>query len=121
VIAVGDTATSTAIATLIATFITAGAAWATQKSAAKAAVMNQSTASRTDIEKEAFSRAEAFYKGAMDRQDAEIARQDKEINECHAENRALKVEVDGLKTRVKTLEDELETARRALRLRYPDE
>lgn len=116
----GDTAVA-AIVTAIATVISVLVGFLTNRASAKATMRNADVSSRTDIEKEAFSRAEAFYKGAMDRQDSEIARQDREITECHEENKALKAEVELLKTRVKSLEEDLTTAQRALRLRYPDE
>lgn len=103
----GDTATSTAIATVIATIITAGAALVTQRSAARAAVRNQETSSRTDIEREAFARAQGFYTDTIDRQQREIV--------------ALETDVDRLKSRVAELETKLSTAEAALRLRFPDE
>ena len=106
---------------LVAILISAVAGWATHKSAQRAQERNTTLTSRTDIEKEAFSRAEAFYKNSMERQDKEIARQDAEIAECHEENRVLKAEVVKLEGRVKSLEDELSTAQAALRIRYPDE
>jgi len=104
----------TAIATVIAAFISALAVIATQRSAAAAAVRNQSVSSRTDIEKEAFERAKGYYTDAMDRQAAEIG--------------GLETDVATLRGRVSALEEELartkgelELSRRALSLKYRDD
>lgn len=128
----GDFTLTAALATVIATTITGGVMLLTQRSAAAAAVRNQSTASRTDIEKEAFERAKGFYTDTIDRQDGDIA-------ELRDENRGLQGEVKSLKERVRMLErarqvdeerhqlemrrvrEELDTATRALQIRYPDE
>lgn len=122
---VSEAAESTAIATIAAAGIGALAAWATSRSAARAAVESQSLASKTDIEKEAYKRAQSFYTDVIDRQERE--------------NRDLRAEVVALDGRVDTLEDqidaerrerervekalreELDVAKKALRLAYPDD
>lgn len=110
----GEQAIMTAIATVIAAAISAVAVIATQRSAAAAAVRNQSVSSRTDIEKEAFERAKGYYTDVADRQAAEIS--------------GLETEVSHLRGRVSALEEELarskselDIARRALSFKYPDE
>jgi hypothetical protein len=110
----GEQAVMTAIATVLAALISGIAVIATQRSAAAAAVRNQSISSRTDIEKEAFERAKGYYTDAMDRQAAEIG--------------GLETDVATLRGRVSALEEELaktkselDIARRALQLKYPDE
>jgi FtsZ-binding cell division protein ZapB len=70
------------IITIAVAVIAAGSAYASQRAAARASVMNTSTTSRVDMEKEAYERARAF--------DTEtIARQDAEIEELRADNRDL--------------------------------
>lgn len=111
---VSDQVQVTAIATVLAALIAGGAAIATQRSAAAAAVRNQSVSSRTDIEKEAFERAKSFYTDTIDRQDRMIAARDGKIGD-------LETKVETLEGKVEELERELHTAHAALRLRFPDE
>lgn len=62
--------------------LSAAAALASQRSAAKASVMNTQTVTAVDREKEAYERARAF--------DTEtIRRQDEELEELRADNRTL--------------------------------
>jgi len=75
------------VASVTVAAIAAGGAWASQRAAARASVRNAATTSRTDLEKEAFERARAYYSGALERQDVEIARQDAELREVRAELR----------------------------------
>lgn len=110
----GGTATSTAIASVIAVIITGMVTLATQRAAAKASIRNQDTQSRTELERDAFERAKAFYTGVIDRQD-------QEIRDCHDENQALQARVNELRSRVDALERELGTAQKALRLIHRDE
>lgn len=136
---VTDGQQATAIATVLAAAIASGAAWVTQNSAAKRAAETTHLTNRTDIEKEAFSRASGYYKDAMDRQHAEIDEQRAEIDEQRGELRELQGKVTLLNARVRQLEHEaevqqanhrkevdrlkadLEAAKKALALKYPDE
>lgn len=70
-----------AVSVLVA-ILAAGAAYASQRSAAKASVMNTQTVTAVDREKEAYERARAF--------DTEtIRRQDEELAELREDNRKL--------------------------------
>ncbi len=116
-----ENATSTAIASVIAAAVAGFAAWATQRTAAAAAVRNQSVASRTDIELAAFERAKTYYTDTIDRQDAEIHGLEDDVS-------GLKTEVAGLqqgrredRAEIERLADELAVAKAALHMRYPDE
>jgi predicted nuclease with TOPRIM domain len=73
------------IAPAIAGAIAGVVAWVTSRTAARAQVQSQQVASRSDIEQGAFERAKSYYGDAMDRQNAEIKRQDSEIVELHAD------------------------------------
>lgn len=99
---------------IIGVLVTGIFTYATQRAAAKAAVRNAELTSRTDIEKEAFSRAEEYYKGVIDDQN-------KRIDAKEARNAILEAKVDQLEARVDTLEEELRVAKSALRLAFPDE
>jgi polyhydroxyalkanoate synthesis regulator phasin len=83
----------TSLASVLVAVIAAGAAIASQRAAAAASVKNASTASRTQLEQEAYQRAENFLTGTMDRQDSEI--------------QELRGEVDELRTKVRSLEHDL--------------
>lgn len=122
------TALTTAIATVIAAAIAAVAAIATQRSSAAAAVRNQSISSRTDIEKEAFERAKGFYTDTIDRQSVEIQGLETDVGTLRGRVTALEAELaeerslrEADRHTTRQLRDELEIARRALRLKYPDE
>lgn len=115
----------TAIATVIAAIIAAFAAIATQRSAAAAAVRNQSVSSRTDIEKEAFERAKDFYTDTIDRQGANIHELETDVANLKGRVRYLEEELEreralNSKERAR-LQSELALAQEALRLKYPDE
>lgn len=128
----GDTATATIVASLIATLATVGAGYLTNRASTRAAEKNTQTTSRTDIEKEAFSRAEAFYKAALDRQDKELADQSAEMAQMKTDHA---VEIKGMKGRITTLEsdlsdtrhelhktqEELRVAKRLLEAKFPNE
>lgn len=86
-----DTNLAATLASVISALIAAAAAYLTHRSSAQAAVQVATTETRGDIEIGAAQRARDFYTEVIDRQDAEIEEQAKEIRE--------------LKARVKTLED----------------
>lgn len=125
----------TAIATVIAAIIAAFAAIATQRSAAAAAVRNQTVSSRTDIEKEAFERAKNFYTDTIDRQDGQIHELESDIANVRGRLKAVEEELateralsqserdraQRLQARIEALQKQLDLAQQTLRLRYPDE
>lgn len=132
----GDTATSAAIATVVATGITSFTGWAIARSARRSSERGQEQTSRTDLEKEAFQRAKGFYVDTIDRQAAEmerqareLERQDRELEECRRvearlrrDQEALRLSearsqrrVEELSARVEELAAELGTAQAALR------
>lgn len=124
----GDTAVTTAIATVIATIITGGFAYVTQRSASKAAARNLDVSSRTDIEKEAFDRAKTYYTDTIDRLERDQADDRAEIASLKVQVREQGEEIDTLRAadRVKDeviadLRRDLNVARTALQLRFPDE
>lgn len=85
------------VVSIAVAFLAAGAAYASQRSAAKASVMNTQTVTAVDREKEAYERARAF--------DTEtIRRQDEELQELRDDNRKLH-------DRVSTAEAEAKEAR----------
>lgn len=104
----------TAVATIVATLISAVAAvlvgYYTQRSAARAAAIT----SRTDIERDAFERAKGYYTDTIDRQSREI--EDLEDDVAH-----LKERVTDLETELHQTREELNVAKTALHLQFPDE
>ena len=103
----GDPTVIAGILGVVSIGISGLAGWATHKSAMRASERNTTVTSRTDIEREAFARAQGFYTDTIDRQQKEIA--------------DLEDDVRTLKGKVAHLETELATAQAALRIRYPDE
>ena len=104
----------TDVASIIAAVIAAAAAAFTARSANRATTRSTEVTARTDIEKEAFERAKEFYTDTIDR--------------LTAENREHEAKIDRLEQRVEAqdaeihqLRDDLDVARKTLRLRYPDE
>ena len=104
----------TDVASIIAAVIAAAAAAFTARSASRASTRSTEVASRTDIEKEAFERAKEFYTDTIDRLTAENREHETKIDE-------LKQRVDAQDSELHQLREELDVAKRALRLRYPDE
>ena len=118
----------TAVATIIAAVLAAMAAIATQRTAAAAAVRNQTVSSRTDIEKEAFERAKGFYTDTIDRQGANIHELEDDVTSLKRRVRALEEELarerdrnETNEAKIRSLQEQLDLAQRALRLKYPDE
>lgn len=138
----GDAAVATILASIIAGAVgyatnrnSTKATAASSKLAADADITTAATISRTDMEKEAFNRAAAFYTDTIDRQDRMIATRDARILALEAketarelENDALEAEVDELKharaidqAEITRLRDDLVVATRLLGEKYPDE
>lgn len=99
---------SQVVALLGGAIVTAVGAILTQRSAARAAVRNASLSSRTDLEREAFERAKGYYTDTIDRQA-------RDITQLEADVTKLEGKVTVCQTRISSLEDELATAKRALR------
>lgn len=74
-----------------------------QEAAAEAAVKNQTVSSRTEIEKEAFERAKAFYTGVIDRQDLMITARDQRIAVLEERDREREHQVEVLENEVDDL------------------
>lgn len=113
---------------VVSVAISALAAWATKRSATKATSRDTEVSSRTDIEKQAFERAEKFYQGAMDRQDREIHELETKVEtlETKVANQDTKIHDQDARLReqddlIAELRRDLDVANRALRIRYPDE
>lgn len=62
----------TEVITISVAVIAAGGAWAAQRSAARASMVNTSVTSRLEAEKEAYERARAFDIQTIERQQQEI-------------------------------------------------
>lgn len=83
--------------------ISAAAAFASQRSAAKASTMNTDTTSRVEMEKEAYNRARAF--------DTEtITRQDKRIEELERDNITLHEQMAVARSEARTARAEARAA-----------
>lgn len=81
------------LASVLVAVVAALAAILSQRAIAKASVINTTTSSRVDMEKEAYDRARSY--------DTEtILRQDKEIDELREDNKRLHSEVKKLTARL---------------------
>ncbi|MBA2952102.1 hypothetical protein GON03_18985 [Nocardioides sp. MAH-18] len=104
----------TSIASVVVAVVAALAAFASQRAAANASVKNTDTTSRAVIEAEAFERAKTYYTDTIDRQD-------REIHELEGDVAGLKARVTDLERELAGCRAELDTAKNALRLAFPDE
>lgn len=104
----------TSLASVLVAGVAALAAIASNRAAANASVKNTDTTSRTAIEAEAFERAKTYYEGVITDQDRRSARDAARIS-------TLEGKLDELETEVNGLRAELDTAKNALRLAFPDE
>ena len=109
----GDTALATAVASVVATLITVAAGYLTNRAAAKATIRNTATSSRSDLEKDAFVRADAITAKAMDRLASENREQAEKIDR-------LEHKVDEQEIELTELRRQLEVANRVLRNKFPD-
>lgn len=101
----GNTAWTTAVASLVATIITVGAGWLTRRAAVKATARSTDSASRTDLERDAFVRADAISAATMAR--------------LVAENRDQARKIDELEHKVDEQADEIADLRRQLAVLKP--
>jgi peptidoglycan hydrolase CwlO-like protein len=85
------------IASILVCLFTVGGAYATNRASTKASRINTDTTSRVDMEKDAYIRARAFDVSTIERQDEELA-------ELRAKNKALEAEVKLLNARIERLE-----------------
>lgn len=104
----------TSIASAVVASIAGLSALASQRAAAKASIKNTDTTSRATIEEDAFNRAKSYYTDTIDRQA-------REISELEDDVAGLKKQVNEQDRELKSLRAELDTAKNALRLAFPDE
>lgn len=104
----------TDVASIIAAVIAAAAAAFTARSANRATTHGADVTARTELEKEIFERAKEFYSDTMDRLTAENREHEAKIDE-------LEKKVQAQDREIHQLRDELDVAKKTLRLRYPDE
>lgn len=94
------------IASIIVAAISALGAWASQRSASKALTKNANSASRVEMEKEAYDRARKFDTDTIERQDAEIAELRGEVSQVREENKQLRKDNDSLRSQTERLSRE---------------
>lgn len=88
---------ATNVVSIVVAGLAAAAAYASQRASTRASVLNTSTSTRVDMEREAYLRARQF--------DTEtIRRQDDELHEVRQENQMLRLEIRDLRTRMTKLE-----------------
>lgn len=85
------------ISAIVVALVAALGAWASQRSASRAAEINTTVSGRLEAEREAYQRARAF-----DIQT--IERQNEEIHELHKENEELRVMLKKVERRLARLE-----------------
>lgn len=95
-----DTSVAIAIATIVSTAISAGAAYLTQRSSTRSTAEVAQIETRGDIEKNAFDKAERFLSTTIERQDREIdeltsnlASANNRVNACTAQLQELQSQV----------------------------
>lgn len=116
-----DGNTATVLAGLAGVIVTAVFGYITQRAAARAAVRNAELTSRTDLEKEAFERAQRYYTAVIEDQNKRITARDTEITDLRTTVHGLEAKVEEQADQIEDLQTELEAAKKVLRLRYPDE
>ena len=119
-----ETAIITAVATILATTITATVGYLTQQRAARAAAAAQNQTTHADLVREAGLAARRVYEGAINRLETEQAEDRAEIDALKARIRHLEPlegEVARLRRSLDETRAELETAKVALRIAYPDD
>lgn len=97
----------TAVASVVVASIAALSAYAAQRAAANASSKNVAVTSRTEIEKEAFERAEQFLTGTITRQDAEIEDLRKDVDRLTGKVRGLEQEREKDKSTIATQADQI--------------
>lgn len=85
------------VVSILVAILAAAAAYASQRSAAKASVINTQTVSAVDREKEAYERARAFDTETILRQDKEIEELRARVLVAEAEAKAARVEAAAAK------------------------
>lgn len=88
---------------------------------ARSARKSNEYGSRADLETEAFERAKSFYNDIIDRQDGEIHELEGEVEKLKARVAAQDSTITAQGIEISELREELNVARRALRIRFPDE
>jgi hypothetical protein len=103
------------IAGLLGILVTAAFSYATQRSASRAAERSTSMSSRTDMEKDAFTRAEDYYQGVIADQDRRDTGRVADLDRCQESNRRLRVRVNVLQEENENLGNELGRCKEAVR------
>lgn len=95
-----DTTLAIALATVVSTAISAGAAYITQRSSARSTAEVAQIETRGDIEKNAFDKAEKFLSTTIDRQDAEIDELTRHVANANATAQACRTQMQELQSQV---------------------
>lgn len=104
-----------AVASIIVSLIAASSAFASQRSAARAANVNTVTASRVEMEREAYQRARDFDVATMKRQDEEIAELLGNVVALKKENQEYRRDVQELRKENRELSTRLSKCEKHLR------
>lgn len=116
-----DTAVTIALLGIVSAAISAGVAYLTQRTSAKATTTAAAIASRTDIEREAFERAKSFYTDVIDRQQAEITELEADVKDLKGALLDVQVDLRACRDECRSARDELAAAKGRLPLIFPDE
>lgn len=81
------------IATMVVALIALASAYFTQRASSKANKTTEEVRGRSDIERDAFTRAEQYLDGTITRQDQELVEARAEISSLRAEVAALRAEL----------------------------
>jgi hypothetical protein len=111
----------TQAATILVSLVALASAYASQRAATRASVVNTASTNRVDMETEAYLRARAFDVETIKRQDAELEDLQVQNSDLRRQNSQLRADVRRLTTRVALCERDLTTTRQALSLVHPDE
>lgn len=99
----------TSLASVLVAAVAAASAYASQRAAANAAVKNTTTTTRTDIEKEAYARAEALLDRQFKRQEEEIKGLQADVDRLNHRVRELEVEREEDRTKLATQAEQIRT------------
>lgn len=103
------------LVTLAVAAIAALSAYASQRAASKASMLNVSTTTRVDMEKEAYDRARKFDIETIERQDAEIAELRRDNQELHEKVDVARAEARAARAEARDAHAEADQLRRELR------
>lgn len=104
---------------LLSGFVSAGVAYLTQRTSAQASTKAATIASRTDIEREAFERAKAFYTDVIDRQQAEIQGLESDVKDLRGALLDVQVDLRACRDECRSTRAELAKAQGRLPVIFP--